>query len=80
MKKYLAILLLLCCGCSPPPNRAPLYERGQMVQLRISGRRGQILKVQVNSEEVWYTVRFDSKDGPKKVWDIDEFELTLEKR
>lgn len=85
MKKYLAILLLLCCicGCPAPAHtfyKIPLYEKGQLVNLRINGRRGQILEILVEPKGVTYTVRIDSKNGARKIWDIHEFELTLEKR
>jgi hypothetical protein len=80
MKKYLAILILLFCGCATPtPDRIPNYHEGQLVNLRINGRRGQILEIQAGPKGVTYTIRVDSKNGARRLWKVDEFELTLEK-
>jgi len=79
MKKYIAILILLCCvGCTEQPTLTPLYEQGQFVKLLINGQRGQILQVRVNKDTVYYHIRVDTRDGPKKMWLVEEFELTLE--
>ena len=70
-------ILLLCAGCSQTPPQQPIFQRGQIVDLRI-GRRGQILHVWVGTDGPKYSVRVNSERGPTRVV-LQEFELRIVK-
>ncbi len=76
---WVAVLLLALAGCEQPPaapQSQPIFQHGQIVNLRI-GRRGQIIKVYVDGRNgPFYWVRVDSDYGPKKVL-LNEFELRI---
>ena len=69
-------ILLLVCGCEQAPMPEPTFQRGQIVDLRIGGRRGQILHVYVGRDGPYYGVRVNTDKGPERVV-LREFELII---
>lgn len=59
MRYLLALLLVLCVGCSPTPLPVPAFSEGQRVEVRVDGRVGVTVRV-ADPRIPSYTVRLHS--------------------
>ncbi|MHC4300925.1 MAG: hypothetical protein ACYS7Y_26930 [Planctomycetota bacterium] len=70
------VLLVFCVGCELPENEKPAFRKGQFVEVKISGRRGQILSWYRGFNGPLYNVRVETPTGPEGLL-LSEFEITL---